>query len=163
MKVVQIVGHRNSGKTTITTQIIRELRRRNLAVGSIKHSAHSHELDKPGKDSHLHRTAGASPAAMMTQGQIAIYLPKTPDRDPAWLMENHFRDVDITVIEGWISGPFKKIEVWRQATGKAPLSRTVENTIAMVSDDDPTCSLPVFQCNAVEEIVDFILTLRETV
>ena len=162
MKAVQIVGHRNSGKTTITTQIIRELRRRNLTVGSIKHSAHSHEPDKPGKDSHLHRTAGASPAAMITEGQIAIYLPRNRDRDPAWLMENHYQDVDITVIEGWISGPFKKIEVWRKATGKEPLSRTVGNAIAMVSDDDPSCGLPVFPCNAVEGIVDFILAVRET-
>ena len=48
-------------------------------------------------------------------------------------------------------------------TGKEPLFWTIKNTIAMVSDDDLKCPLPVLKGNAVEVIVGFILALRETV
>ena len=43
---VQIIGHPGCGKTTLMIEIIEALVDRNISVGSIKHSAHSHELDK---------------------------------------------------------------------------------------------------------------------
>ena len=51
------------GKTTLLIELVEELTRRGVRVGTIKHSSHSHELDTPGKDSFRHRQAGATPAA----------------------------------------------------------------------------------------------------
>jgi len=58
METIQIIGQPGSGKTTLMVDIIKELVKMNLTVGSLKHSAHLHELDTPGKDSFLHRKAG---------------------------------------------------------------------------------------------------------
>ncbi|MCP4022340.1 MAG: molybdopterin-guanine dinucleotide biosynthesis protein MobB, partial [Desulfobacteraceae bacterium] len=63
MNPFHIIGQPQSGKTTLITDIIKELTAKGAQVGSLKHSSHVHELDKPGKDSFLHRKAGASPAA----------------------------------------------------------------------------------------------------
>ena len=48
LKVVGIVGYQDSGKTTLTRALARELIGRDHKVAVIKHS--SHHLDLPGKD-----------------------------------------------------------------------------------------------------------------
>jgi len=48
LKVVGIIGYKNSGKTTLTHNLARELTRRGHEVAVIKHL--SHHLDLPGKD-----------------------------------------------------------------------------------------------------------------
>ncbi|MDY6823982.1 MAG: molybdopterin-guanine dinucleotide biosynthesis protein MobB [Thermodesulfobacteriota bacterium] len=66
MHIVHIVGCARNGKTALIVDLAREITRRGLKVGSLKHSGHDHELDRPGKDSYLHRQAGAVPAAVAT-------------------------------------------------------------------------------------------------
>lgn len=90
MKAFHIIGQPGSGKTTLMVDIVKRLRWQNISVGTIKHSAHAHELDKPGKDSFLHRTAGAAPAATMTRDIAAVYLPRPPNMTPATLMEHYY-------------------------------------------------------------------------
>ncbi len=48
MRTVGIVGYKDSGKTTLTHALVRELTRRGHEVAVIKHT--SHRLDLPGKD-----------------------------------------------------------------------------------------------------------------
>jgi molybdopterin-guanine dinucleotide biosynthesis protein B len=48
LRTVGIVGYKNSGKTTLTHALARELTRRGHEVAVIKHT--SHRLDLPGKD-----------------------------------------------------------------------------------------------------------------
>jgi molybdopterin-guanine dinucleotide biosynthesis protein B len=48
LRAVGIVGYKNSGKTTLTHALARELTRRGHEVAVIKHT--SHHLDLPGKD-----------------------------------------------------------------------------------------------------------------
>ena len=135
MMPFHIIGHAGSGKTTFIAELVQTLVRMDLQVGTLKHSPHAHELDKPGKDSYIHRTAGAATAAMVTRDLAAVYLPRTPELTVEKLLETHYRQLDITLIEGWISGPFPKIEVWRKTLARTPLLPDLENTIAIVTDD----------------------------
>jgi molybdopterin-guanine dinucleotide biosynthesis protein B len=48
LKVVGIIGYKDSGKTTLAHTLARELTGRGHEVAAIKHS--SHPLDLPGKD-----------------------------------------------------------------------------------------------------------------
>ena len=48
MKVVGVIGYQNSGKTTLTRALARELTGRGYEVAVIKHS--SYHLDLPGTD-----------------------------------------------------------------------------------------------------------------
>ncbi|MCP4671949.1 MAG: molybdopterin-guanine dinucleotide biosynthesis protein B [Desulfobacula sp.] len=136
MKPIHIIGHANCGKTTLIVDLIEEMVNRDIKVGSLKHSAHVHELDKPGKDSFQHRKAGAEPASMMTQSMAAIYLPASDRLTPEKLLEKYYSNVDIVLIEGWISGPYDKIEVWRNHVKSKPLFSSVDHVKAFVSDDD---------------------------
>jgi len=119
----------------MVADIVKELCRQNISVGTIKHSAHAHELDKPGKDSFLHRAAGAAPAAMMTRDLTAVYLPRTSGMTPATLINRYYTHLDIVLIEGWISGPYDKIEVWRACVKRSFLFPDTTNVKALVTDD----------------------------
>lgn len=143
MKPIQIVGQPGCGKTTFIVEIIKELLKRNIKVGTIKHSAHNHELDKPGKDSYLHRAAGAAPVSMITKNMAAIYLPKEKDQSPQTFLEKYYTGVDIVLIEGWISGPYDKIEVWRNESGRQPLFYEIKNVKAFVHNGQ--CNPPDIQ------------------
>ena len=135
MKAIHIIGQPASGKTTLIADIISELVKQKLKVGSLKHSSHSHELDKPGKDSFIHRKAGASIVSMLNQEMAAIYLPRTEDISPQSLLDKYYNDLDIVLIEGWISGPHQKIEIWRKSLEKPPLFPYINRVKAIVTDD----------------------------
>ena len=166
MTPIHIIGQPGSGKTTLIVDIIKELKKQDIKVGSLKHSAHVHELDKPGKDSYRHRKAGASPVSMITKEMTAVYLTKTPEMTPQALMEKYYSDIDIVLIEGWISGPHDKIEIWRKAVKKPPLFLNISHVKAIVSDDvlDPEImrqannrKIFCFKRNEVTQLVDSIL------
>ncbi len=135
MTPLQIVGHPGCGKTTIIVEIVEELVRQNLRVGTIKHSAHAHELDKPGKDTFLHRNAGAVPVSMVTKSMTAIYFPENHDMTTEDMLGKYYSESDIVLIEGWISGPYGKIEVWRNESGRVPLFYEIDNVVGFVTDD----------------------------
>ncbi len=160
MTPIHIVGHAGCGKTTLIVDLIKILVKKNILIGALKHSAHIHELDKPGKDSFRHRTAGAAPVTVVTEEMSAVYLPRTPDTSPEKILETYYANVDLVLIEGWISGPFQKIEVFRQAIGRPPLFPGLKHIKAIVSEDSiGKTELPVFQRSDVASLADFLLTL----
>lgn len=165
MKVCQIIGQPDAGKTTLVTELVQYLSRRGCLVGSLKHTAHSYELDKPGKDTFLHRQAGASPVAMVTAGLAAVYLNHPADIDPLSIIDTLFAKQDVVLIEGWISGPFTKIEMFRHDLKKKPLFYQVETVEALVYDGPlpediqeaaVEKGLSIFSRDAIEQIAAFI-------
>ena len=150
MTPFHIIGQPGAGKTTLIVDLIQGLVGRGIRVGSIKHSAHTHELDKPGKDSFCHRKAGASPVTMMAGEMAAIYLPVSGDKGltPQTILENPlYQGLDLVLIEGWISGPYPKMEVWRKEAGRPPLFPEVKGVMGLVTDD---LLEPEFQSRAGE-------------
>ena len=45
--------------------------------------------------------------------------------------------VDIVLIEGWISGPFDKIEIWRECVKRPFLFPGIDKVKALVTDNPP--------------------------
>ncbi len=161
MLPIHIAGHAGCGKTTLIVALIDALIKKNIKVGTLKHSAHVHELDKPGKDSFKHRIAGAKPVAMVTEELSAIYLPREPETSPENLLQTYFNQVDIVLIEGWISGPHSKIELWREEIGRPPLYSRIKGVKAIVTDDKvDSAGLPVFSRSNLDELINFIIDLK---
>ena len=57
MKIITVVGTKNTGKTTLVTMIVKELSKRGYKVGTIKHT--HPDSDLAGQDTWKHREAGA--------------------------------------------------------------------------------------------------------
>jgi len=161
MRPIHIIGHAGCGKTTLIVALTEILVNQNIKVGTLKHSTHVHELDKPGKDSYRHRMAGAKPAGMVTEQLCAIFLPRGPETGPEHLLQTYFNHVDIVFIEGWISGPHPKIELWRKEMGKPPLYSQIKGVNAILTDDPlDSGELPVFSRSNLNGIIDFIIDLK---
>jgi len=173
MTPVHIIGQPGTGKTTLVAGLVRHFTQKGLAAGTLKHSSHGHELDKPGKDSHVHRTAGACPAAMVTSSMAAIYLPASEQTRPDALINTYFKHLNIVLIEGWISGPWPKVEIWRKETDRPPLfmDMDVEGVRAVATNDtlDDTVlraangwNISVFSLDDLNLIAKTVLTLSKT-
>jgi molybdopterin-guanine dinucleotide biosynthesis protein B len=125
----------------------------------LKHAHHGFDLDQPGKDSFMHRAAGATEVAISSAKRFAI-LHELRD-DPEWdlpALLDKLSPVDLVLVEGFKRDAFPKIEVHRVANGKPLLHPEDPRIIAIASDQPlPQASVPVVELDDVERIVDLLL------
>jgi molybdopterin-guanine dinucleotide biosynthesis protein B len=159
MKCIHIVGRRNHGKTTLIVELVAELRRRDIAVGAIKHSRHAHELDTPGKDSYRYRHAGAVPAAVIAEHLIGLWLPRDAAADPYTVLASMFAQCQVVLVEGDIDCEGIKVEVWRRAAGGHCLAETRRDIRAVVSDDPLELSTSVWPRSNISALATRLLEL----
>ena len=94
LKVVGIIGYKNSGKTTLTHALARELTGRGHEVGVIKHS--SHHLDLTGKDiTALGKAVGQ--VGFISPQESAVFWKKSPS------LENiiPYLEAEFILVEGF--------------------------------------------------------------
>ncbi len=130
--IVCVVGHHNSGKTTIIERLLTELRARGYRIATAKH-AREIELDRPGSDSWRQIAAGSQAALLATTDRTIIIRPVT---EAASLDEvGHLlgEDYDLVLAEGFKQEDAPKIEVQRKETG--PLLTDLKRLLAVVSDE----------------------------
>ncbi len=138
MKRIHVVGRKNSGKTTLIVDLVRHLTASGHRVGTIKHTHHAHELDTPGKDSFLHRQAGAAAVGIVSENMQAVFWPATGPHDDEQRYDRIVRtlgDCDLILVEGDTRTAWPKIEVWRAAVSAEPLARHDQSIVAVVTDD----------------------------
>jgi len=164
MKRIHIIGRKNSGKTTLVTDLVETYRRQNLCVGTIKHTHHRHELDTPGKDSHKHRMAGASAIGILSPGMSAIFWPAGPEEDASNRYEQMLAGMqacDLVIVEGHVDTTAPKIEVWRAASEQAPLVDDTPGILAIITDDETSTEVPVWPRYDLPNIAAKILDLLQ--
>ena len=162
MKLIHIVGRQNHGKTSLIVDLVEEFVRRGIAVGTIKHSGHAHELDTPGKDSYRHRQAGAAPAAAIASEMIGVWIPRPAAADPYAILAPMFSACRLILVEGHVDSPGVKIEVWREAVGGAFLAETERDIQAIITDDAIETRLPVWPRQDIPRLARNLLNLVET-
>jgi len=159
MRHIHIVGRRNHGKTALIADLLGEFCRRGIRAGSIKHSAHDHELDVPGKDSYRHREAGANPAAIIARNVMAVFVSRSSGDDCYLRLEPLFADCELVLVEGDIEAIGPKVEVWRAAMGTSCLAAERRDIRALVSDDRPEANVPVWPRAELGPLADRLLAL----
>ena len=135
MRVIGLAGWSGAGKTTLIARLIPELNRRGLTVSTIKRTHHDFEIDRPGADTFAHRLAGAQETLIASARRVA--LVREIRTGPAPTLRSLLRmtaPVDFVLIEGFKRETFPKIEVFRQASGRAPLWPDDPNVVALASD-----------------------------
>ncbi len=109
--ILGIYGYQDSGKTTLVERLVRELVEKGYRVSTIKHSAHSMNVDAKGKDTWRHWEAGSDPVVFSSGVETTIIRhSSTPIEDIARMLKVEYRP-DVILVEGLKQGKFKKVAV----------------------------------------------------
>ncbi|MRN54503.1 molybdopterin-guanine dinucleotide biosynthesis protein B [Paenibacillus monticola] len=109
--VLQIVGYKNSGKTTLICALIPLLQKKGYTVAVIKHDAHSFEIDHEGTDTWRQREAGSS-AVAITGGARTVRIEERGS-SLAELVAS-FSGYDFILVEGFKNEAYPKIVLIQQ-------------------------------------------------
>ena len=158
MRVIGLAGWSGAGKTTLITKVIPVLKGRGLKVATVKHAHHEFDLDRPGKDSWLHREAGASEVAVVSSRRWALIheLNGEPEPPLADILAK-LSPVDLVIIEGFKRHAHPKLEIYRAGVGK-PLIYPEDDCIVAIATDAPLpqAQLPVLMLDDVEAIASVL-------
>jgi molybdopterin-guanine dinucleotide biosynthesis protein B len=154
--IICVVGYHESGKTTFIEALIPELKCRGYRVGTIKHDVHGFDIDIEGKDTWRHRKSGSVAVALSSPSRVTLFRELKEEMPIDELIMRFFWDVDIVIAEGFKKLHYPKIEVFRKEIAEEPLAKSLENLIAVVSDDPVTVDAPVFPFRDVNLVADMI-------
>ncbi len=158
MKVFGFAGYSNAGKTTLIEALIARFVAQGLRVSLIKHAHHGFDIDRPGKDSFRHRTAGASEVMLVCDQRWAIMHELRGEAEPN-LDEQLalLAPCDLVLIEGYKTNILPKIEVHRPANGKPFIWPENPSIVAIASDVSFDGPLPWLDLNDHAAIAAFVL------
>ncbi|MGE0717787.1 MAG: molybdopterin-guanine dinucleotide biosynthesis protein B [Alphaproteobacteria bacterium] len=158
-RIIGLAGWSGSGKTTLVRRLLPALAGHGLAVSTVKHAHHAFDVDQPGKDSHVHRQAGAVEVMVASSARWALMheLRGAPEPPLSDLLA-HMTPVDLVIVEGFKREPHAKIEVHRPAIGK-PLLAPDDPHIVAVATDAPIAGLdrPALPLDDAETIARFVI------
>lgn len=156
---VAIVGHKNSGKTTLVERLVRHFTAGGMRVAAIKHTSDEVGFDKPRSDSDRLKQAGAIAVGMVAKGELGIYTTHTAEVSEGWLESVCARLPDppsLVIYEGYRGGPHPKIECILDAGTHQPSFTAADGLIAVVSDHTIVTDVPVLDYSDFDEIVAVI-------
>jgi len=159
MKIFGFAGYSGSGKTTLIEQLIPLFTQRGLRVSLVKHAHHTFDIDRPGKDSYRHRTAGCTEVLLTSSRRWALIHELRGAAEPS-LAEHAKRlsPCDLLLVEGFKREPIPKLEVFRAQVGESLIHPHDENIVAIASDAWLDTRLPQFDLNAPGPIAEFVLS-----
>ena len=160
MRIIGLAGWSGSGKTTLLTKVIPCIVARGLRVSTLKHAHHDFDIDRPGKDSHSHRVAGATEVLIGSERRWAlVHELRGAVEPPLSSLLQKLSPVDLVLIEGYKREPHPKLEVYRAANGKPLLHPNDASIVAIASDGPlpPAREIPSVDLDDVERIADILI------
>lgn len=150
MKVVGFCGPSGVGKTTLIEGVVAELRRAGQRVSVVKHAHVGFDLDRPGKDSHRMREAGAFEVLVASPRRMALLREFGTELDlSVHDLLAELTDVDWVLVEGFKHADLMKVEVWREDVaarrGDAPMYPDDPFVVAVATDRPDALPAPTLR------------------
>lgn len=108
MKIISVVGTKDTGKTTLVVKIIKELVNRGFKVGSMKHMHESFDVE--GRDTWKHKEAGAE-LVVGSADETFFLINQKLDIENLLTRSECLLNLDYMVIEGLKFSNYAKISV----------------------------------------------------
>ncbi len=137
-------------------RLITELKSRGRKVSAVKHAMHGHAVDPEGKDTHKFSQRGADRVILFSPDGLLMYEARHPETDYLYTIAS--QDMDIVLVEGFKSGPFRKIEVFNEENYTTPLcvGEPGHGFLAIVSRAPVDTDIPQFRFEDIVAIAAFI-------
>ncbi len=159
MRLIGLAGWSGAGKTTLMTRLIPVLAARGVGVSTVKHAHHAFDIDRPGKDSYEHRSAGAQQVLVASAKRWALMTElRDGPEPPLGHLLRQLGPVDMVIVEGFKRDPHPKIEVHRVANAKPWLHPGDAAIAAIAADSPPPPGAPAWvHLDETEAIADLVL------
>lgn len=156
-----LAGWSGSGKTTLISNLIPELKKINISVSTLKHAHEGFDIDKPGKDSYVHRESGAREVLISSNKRFALMHEYYKEEINLNNLIKKLSPVDLILVEGWKKENIKKIEIYRKEINKPLLCDKDKNIIAVATNDKriKIKNMMILDLNNYEQIAQFIFQL----
>src|SRR5690625_2335750 len=112
LPVIQVVGYKHSGKTTLINKIISSLAKElDITIGTLKHHGHGGEPDVVKEtDTYKHMEAGALMSGVQGENRFQLNVAQTATYHIDDLIDIYqYFPVDLLLIEGYKQAPYPKI------------------------------------------------------
>jgi len=161
MKTIAVIGWKNSGKTTLVSNLTNYYFNKGIKVGVVKHAHHNFDIDHEGTDSYKIRKSGAFKTTIVSDKRLAHMIEEESlDENVSQIIAMH-EDCEILIFEGFKNNSeLKKIEVSFKKNNKNELNLELPNVLAIVTDQTQKRTIPNFQHDQIPEIAEFILKIK---
>ena len=158
-KIFGIIGWKNAGKTTLVVRLVDYFVAHGLEVATVKHAHHDFDIDHPGKDSYLHREAGAGQVVVASDKRTAMLKENRNPVAPSLEETLSWVDpCDLVLVEGFKRHLHPKMEVIRGEQQDEPIALNDTSVKAIATDRERNIgSQPEFDIEDVTAIAEFIL------
>lgn len=159
-KIFAISGIKNSGKTSLISKIIEEIKNRGESIAVIKHDGHDFSCDTPGTDTWKFRESGAtgtlifSETKFMMNRDINLFPPEVKFHGES-IIDNqsilgkdskiddyyitnyleYFQEYDYIILEGFKHSKYPKFEIVRKNISTESVAER-ENLLGIITDLD---------------------------
>ncbi|EUJ33054.1 molybdopterin-guanine dinucleotide biosynthesis protein MobB [Listeria floridensis FSL S10-1187] len=155
--ILQVVGYKNSGKTTFLNALIHQAKQAGYQVAAIKHDAHSFEMDHPGTDSMSYRESGADHVALVSSRQFAFLSNHGLSLQEAL---KQMPPADLILVEGYKEAPFPKVALVRSLEELTEFEATLRQ-VAVFASKDSLASSRIREIGDPEQIKNLAESLIE--
>lgn len=140
-RILQVIGKKASGKTTLAVALAAEFVRKGRRVMTIRHATHPPDVDRPGTDTYRHLHEGKAERTLIIAPEMRVLFElHKDDADPIALARQYLVGADIVLVEGFRKASIPKIEVFRRAASSTPIfdpaAANADEWVAIVTDDD---------------------------
>lgn len=137
--------------------MVSELRRRKYKIGAVKHTSHSFEIDKPGKDSYRLKECGSSIGGIFSNDKIMIVKDLEEGEGIVKLVFEYFYDMDLGLIEGYREYKLPKILILASDEVEKEISNfNRDEIIAVIGTGKINTDLNYFGRYEIKRVADFI-------
>lgn len=158
MKIIQIAGYKNSGKTTFASLLIEKLTQSGFQVASLKHHGHGGApIGIKSTDSEKHRSSGAFLAGVEGDGVFQLSA-QNPWRFSELTAIYEWFGTEVLIVEGFKKEPYPKI-VTIGRKEDLPLLDELTNIQAVLTAIDlpyKDFPYPVFTRNEAEALCKWV-------
>ena len=166
MRVIGLAGWSGAGKTTLIVKLIPYFSERGIVVSTLKHAHHAFDVDQPGKDSYLHREAGAREVLVASSRRFALMHELRGAEEPSLAeLLGRMSPADLILVEGYKRDAHAKIEVFRKANEKPFLYPEDKSIAALATDaaDGLPSHLPHAHLDDIASIASLIRALARPI
>lgn len=135
--VFQVVGYKNTGKTTLMEKLIHHLSNTGIHVGTLKHHGHHSPLKTvAGTDSFKHSQAGSKVAAVKGTNQLQIMInDSNMGTIKQFISLYTYFNIDLLLVEGFKKANYPKIVLLKNKN-EIHLLKELTNIIAVGVRDE---------------------------